>query len=75
VIAVVHAALLAIPFAHNTGIPHYDPLPPQDTSTTGGAPSTLIILLGVVLTLATLAALIYLKQRMAEPDGDDDQFE
>jgi hypothetical protein len=75
VLAVVHAALLAIPFAHNTGIPHFDPLPVQDTSSTNSAPSTVLILLGVALTLATLAALIYLKQRMAEPDADDDQSE
>ena len=44
-------------------------------SGTESAPSTVLILVGVVLTLATLAALIYLKQRMAEPDADDDQSE
>ena len=57
----------AVWLAHVTDFLHDDP----GSGGGGEGPATLVILVGVVLTLATLAALIYLKQRMSAPRDDD----
>ena len=54
--------------AHVTNTPHQEV---SNFSGSDGGPATLVILLGVVFTLATLAALIYLKQKMAAAEDDD----
>ena len=69
-LAAVYLTLAALPLGHITDIPHSEPLPVEES---GSAPATVVILVGVVLTLATLAALIYLKQKMAA--RDDEQSE
>lgn len=58
---VVIAALLVEPSlaaAHELGYPHTDPVPKEEN---GSAPSEVLILIGVLFTLATLAALVWLK--------------
>jgi hypothetical protein len=69
VLAAVHLVLSAIPLAHPTDFPHQEPVPLDQT--TDGGPATLVILLGVAFTLLTLAALIYLKQKMDAGQDDD----
>ena len=64
----VHLALAAIPLGHITNTPHQEP---SDFNGADGGPATLVILLGVVFTLLTVAALIYLKQKMSAADEDD----
>jgi hypothetical protein len=54
--------------AHVTNVPHQEA---SDFNGSDGGPATLIILLGVVFTLLTLAALIYLKQKMSAAEDDD----
>ena len=44
--------------AHELGYPHTDPAPTKDG---GSAPSEVLILIGVVFTLATISALVWLK--------------
>jgi hypothetical protein len=59
--------VLAVLLGHITNTPHTDPSNFQGADS---GPPVVAILVGVVLTLATLAALIYLKQRMAEDDDE-----
>ena len=60
---VVIAALLVEPslaVAHDIGYAHTDPAPaPKDSS--ASAPSEVVILIGVVFTLVTISALVWLK--------------
>jgi hypothetical protein len=72
VLVAVHLALAAIPLAHITNTPHQEP---SDFNGADGGPATLAILLGVVFTLLTLAALIYLKQKMSAEEDDPGQSE
>ena len=74
VIAALGAALLLEPslaIAHDIGYPHADPAPqPKDSAS---APSEVIILIGVVLALMTVALLVWLKNH--DFGGDDDSAE
>ena len=59
---------IAIPIAHDIGYPHQEP-PPAPSGNGGGA-STVAIIVGVVITLAAVGGLVWLKQRTAS--GPDD---
>ena len=59
---------VAIPIAHDLGYPHQDPSPAPTGN--GGGASTVVILVGVVVTLAAVGGLIWLKQRTSA--GTDD---
>lgn len=70
-IAILSGALLldpALAMAHELGYPHSDPVP-ADTDK-GGAPSAVVILLGIVMTLVTVAALVWLKNHDFGADDD-----
>jgi hypothetical protein len=51
----------ALQIAHDIGYPHQEPLPAPGGS--GGGASTVVILVGIAVTLAALAALVWLKNR------------
>ena len=59
---------IAIPIAHDIGYPHQEPQPAP--SGNGGGASTVVILVGVVFTLAAVGGLIWLKRRTSA--GTDD---
>ena len=55
--------------AHDIGYPHTDPTPaPKEGS--GSAPSEVVILIGVVFTLVTISALVWLKNHDFGADTD-----
>ena len=69
-LAVVIAALLLEPslaVAHETGFTHTDPAPPSNN---GSGASTLVIFLGVVMALLTVAVLVWLKNHDFEQDDE-----
>jgi hypothetical protein len=49
--------------AHDTMVPHQEPV----KGSSGGAP-TIVILVGVVVTLAAVAGLVWLKKRTTEEE-------
>jgi hypothetical protein len=55
----------ALQIAHDIGVPHTDPAPPSGSD--GGA-SPIIIIAGVLLSLALVGALVWLKKRADPPD-------
>lgn len=59
--AVAGALLDGLQIAHELGFPHQEPAPSGGGG--GGGASTAAILAGVVLTLAALGGLIWLKNR------------
>lgn len=59
--AVAATVLDALQIAHDIGVPHQEPVgPPPGNS--GGA-STIVIIIGVIVTIALVGALIWLKNR------------
>ena len=54
-------AIDALQIAHEIGVPHEDPAPAPGGG--GGGASTLVVLIGVLLTLALVGALVWLKNR------------
>ena len=49
-----------IQLAHETQLPHEEPM----SSGSGGGASTIVIIVGVALTLALVGALVWLKKRV-----------
>jgi hypothetical protein len=47
--------------AHDIGYPHYDPPAPAKGS--GGGASTIVIVVGILVSLIAVAGLIWLKRR------------
>lgn len=57
--ALTATVLDALQIAHDMGAPHQEPAPTGD----GGGASTIVILIGIVVTIALVGALIWLKNR------------
>jgi hypothetical protein len=56
--------LALVPIGHNTGIPHEEfPMPTSDASGGGDDPSSIIILVGVAVTLLAAGAHVWLRER------------
>jgi hypothetical protein len=49
-----------VQLAHETGFPHQDPVPVKSS---GGGASTVVILIGIVVSLVAVGGLIWLKRR------------
>jgi hypothetical protein len=54
--------------AHDTGIPHSEPAPQPPSGDGGG--NTLGIVIGLVVTLAALSALVWVRERQRASDDD-----
>ena len=62
---------VAAPYAHVTGYPHQDYTQQQAQNSSDGA-SPVLIIVGIAVTVALVAALIWLRERMRAAAADED---
>ena len=61
----------AAPVAHVTSYPHQE-YPPTQPKSNGGGASPVLVIVGIVVTLALVAALIRVRERLRVSDDEPD---